>query len=65
MLSHQDTSEQILIVVGRQLGVHTNLTKHGMETKFIMLLYLKEKRLSQFIFDLRFNKCGPGRSIRQ
>ena len=65
MLSHQDTSEQILNVVGRQLGVHTNLTKHGMEKKIIMLFYLRQKRLSQFIFDLRFNKCGPGLSIRQ
>ena len=58
MLSQQDTSEQILNVVGRQLGVHTNLTKHGMEKKnFLMLFYLRQKRLSQFIFDLRFNKC--------
>ena len=50
MLSHQDTSEQILNVVGRQLGVHTSLTKHGMDTKFIMLLYLRKKGYHNLYF---------------
>ena len=42
--------EQIVVIVGRQTGVHTILTKHGIKTKFIMLLYLRKKNVFHILY---------------